>query len=69
MILLSAIAAAVLALSLIVSSIISRRVRLAVQAVEAQAVRFGRGESPSRVTTEIKELHSLAVAIHEAGNH
>lgn len=67
MTLLSVIAAAVLALSLILSSRISRRVRSTVQAVEAQAVRLGRGESPSLVATEIKELHSLAVAIHEAG--
>jgi PAS domain S-box-containing protein len=67
MILLATIAAAVLGLGLIASSRISGRVRSIVQAVEAQAVRLGRGEPPNLVETEIRELQSLATAIHEAG--
>jgi PAS domain S-box-containing protein len=69
MLILSSIGVVVLALGLFLSWRISRKIRGTVRAVERQAVRLGRGEAPNLVGTEIKELHSLALAIYEAGKH
>jgi PAS domain S-box-containing protein len=64
---LSLIAALVLALSLSVAALISRRLKQALRAAETDALRLGHGDAPVGEEADIRELQGLGLALLQAG--